>query len=115
MAAFNFELPHVRVSNRSKGIIGQRTLICNHFTQTFLPLLLAMVFVSLACSDNTSAPCRDLELGALEGYITVAGEGALISIGAESYEDSQPFDLIYRSQSDSSGWYHLELSNGFID
>jgi hypothetical protein len=77
-----------------------------------LRYLLLPLLILWGCDENSSKPCPVYETGAVEGYVTIAGEPAVTTIGVRPFEGPQRFEQIAVSQSDSSGWYHIELPNG---
>ncbi len=81
-------------------------------------LLLLALLALLALGSCTGEPEPDValfEVGAVEGYVLVAGQGQAMDVTARLFM-SDPYgwsDWIQaRTQSDSTGWYRLELPTG---
>ncbi|MDO9172794.1 MAG: hypothetical protein Q7W29_13285, partial [bacterium] len=70
----------------------------------------------VSCTGEPEPDVALFEVGAVEGYVLVAGQGQVMTIAADriaigthnSYDDR----IHVETQSDSTGWYRLELPTG---
>ena len=73
--------------------------------------LAALLFV-VACGDDDSPVCPEYEVGVLEGYVTSAGEGVVAVIEARFLDRESPLGGWAETESDSTGYYRMELPHG---
>lgn len=73
-------------------------------------LVLAMASLG-GCDEEDTATCPSFAVGAVEGHVTVVGEGYAVAVGARALEGDQEGELLGLTMSDSTGWYRLELPN----
>ena len=77
------------------------------------PFLSALILCGLACGDRTVEPCDDTyDVGAVEGFVTIAGEGVATSIGVRPYDGPQQGRQILTFESAADGFYRVDLPNG---
>lgn len=71
-------------------------------------LLLALV----SCSDDEPATCPTFQVGAVQGYVRVAGSGAALTVGARAQAGPGNGEIVASTVSAADGWYRLELPTG---
>ncbi len=71
-------------------------------------LLLALV----SCSDDEPATCPTFQVGAVQGYVRVAGSGAALTVGARAQDGVSSGQVVASTVSAADGWYRLELPTG---
>ncbi len=85
-------------------------------TKTFLRFALivfpAVALVLASCGNDTPTMCPLDGYGALEGYVRSSGQGISAEISAVSEEGGYLGVRTFRTTSDSTGWYRLELPVG---
>jgi hypothetical protein len=71
-------------------------------------LLLALV----SCSDDEPATCPTFQVGAVQGYVRVAGSGASLTVGARAQDGVSNGQVVASTVSAADGWYRLDLPTG---
>ncbi len=64
-----------------------------------------------ACDEGTY--CPGYAVGAVEGYVTSVGEGFAVKVEAEAVGGEFDGRRIMTTESDSTGWYRMDLPSGF--
>ncbi len=79
-------------------------------------LLLLALLPLLSCTGEPEPDVAMFEVGAVEGYVLVAGQGQVMTIVADRIETGSHYgygDRVYaETESDSTGWYRMELPTG---
>ncbi len=83
------------------------------FDQVFRPftrtLLLCLLLLLTSCGDESTRPCPVHDIGAVEGYVIAGGEGSPATVRAVALCDPRREVVVATVESDSTGWYRLEL------
>ncbi len=64
------------------------------------------------CGDDSPTSCPTFAVGAVEGRLTSGGTGVSAVVGARALEGRLRGQVVVAAQTDSSGWYRLELPSG---
>ncbi|MDO9171259.1 MAG: hypothetical protein Q7W29_05440, partial [bacterium] len=79
-------------------------------------LLLLALLPLVSCTGEPEPDVALFEVGAVEGYVLVAGQGQVMTIAADRIasgtHDGYDDRIHAETQSDSTGWYRLELPTG---
>ncbi len=84
----------------------QMSRLCTNAVMLFALLILT------SCGEETTRPCPVYQVGAVEGYVIAGGEGCATTVGARAFEGPDRGRLVASVQTDSTGWYRLELPTG---
>lgn len=78
------------------------------------PACLGILAITLALSscDDDPTSCPVYDVGAVEGYLISSGEVISAEVGARAMEGPSEGTIVCATQSDSSGWYRLDLPTG---
>jgi len=85
----------------------RRVLLWLIFSNTVLVAL-----YMTACQRDNAPTCPLFEVGAIEGFVRSAGQGVAVRMQFRNYPGQGPRYLDCGTESDSTGWYHLELPTG---
>jgi len=91
---------------RALGMDGRAVRLCA------LAIACASLVALLSCEDDENCVYPNFQVGAVEGYVLVAGEGRSVLVGARTQEGLSRGEVVARVQSDSTGWYRFELPTG---
>jgi hypothetical protein len=67
-------------------------------------------FLLMGCEGDSVRPCPNYQVGAIEGY--VRGGGVPVQAKLRAIPEGQHDDRYFRTQTDSTGWYRMELPVG---
>jgi hypothetical protein len=101
-------------SDRRQGAAGggvSRTGAASSF-RVILLIILAVFLTLPSCNDESPTECVVYDVGAVEGYVLSAGEGLSVRVQARGIGDSRAGNVITSTESDTTGWYRLELPVG---
>jgi len=81
-----------------------------------LMLLLAALAAPflLSCTEESVTECPTFNVGAVEGRVVAAGDGLSTRVRARALDGPNAWLALWDTQSDSTGWYRLDLPSGLF-
>lgn len=74
--------------------------------------ILIVILTASSCGNESATIYSPDGMGVLEGYVTSAGQGVATRVEARNMEEPYLGNIYHSTESDSTGWYRMELPTG---